>query len=115
MESAEPTPAKRHRGTSEAAGETGRLRDTAERLDSTAYPDDEERSTGIASRALAAVLAGYKRWISPLLPPACRFTPTCSEYARMAILKYGVWRGGVKAIGRVCRCHPWHPGGVDLP
>ena len=62
-----------------------------------------------------SALVGYKRWVSPLLPRACRFEPTCSEYARLAILKYGLWRGGVEAAGRLLRCHPFHPGGIDLP
>ena len=64
---------------------------------------------------LAFLLALYKRWISPLLPRACRFAPTCSEYARLALLKHGLVRGGALAIGRVARCHPFHPGGIDLP
>ena len=50
-----------------------------------------------------------------LLPRACRFTPTCSEYALEAVVKYGFWRGGGRALGRLLRCHPFHPGGVDLP
>ena len=58
---------------------------------------------------------GYKRWISPLLPRSCRFAPTCSEYARLAILKYGALHGAALAAGRLARCHPFHPGGVDLP
>lgn len=58
---------------------------------------------------------GYKRWVSPLLPRSCRFVPTCSEYARLAILEHGVLRGSLLAGGRVARCHPLHPGGVDLP
>jgi uncharacterized protein len=62
-----------------------------------------------------AALEAYKRWISPLLPRACRFSPTCSEYARLAVLKYGLWRGGARAMGRLLRCHPFHPGGIDLP
>jgi uncharacterized protein len=66
-------------------------------------------------RAVAAALAGYKRWISPLLPPACRFVPTCSEYARLAVLRYGVVGGSWRAAWRLLRCHPFHPGGVDLP
>ena len=66
-------------------------------------------------RLVAAIPAGYKRWISPLLPRACRFSPTCSEYARIAVLKYGVLTGGAKALGRVLRCQPFHPGGIDLP
>jgi hypothetical protein len=67
------------------------------------------------TRGLVALLGAYKRWVSPLLPNACRFTPTCSEYARDAILLYGPWRGGCKAVGRLLRCHPFHPGGIDLP
>jgi uncharacterized protein len=61
------------------------------------------------------LLVAYKRWISPLLPRACRFAPTCSEYARLAVLEHGAWRGAALAAGRVARCHPFHPGGVDLP
>ena len=60
-----------------------------------------------------ALLRGYKRAISPLLPPACRFTPTCSEYAAEAIEKHGILRGGRLAMHRLCRCGPWHPGGFD--
>ena len=66
-------------------------------------------------RAATAALVGYKRWLSPLLPRACRFSPTCSEYARLAILKYGVWRGGLKATLRLFKCQPFHAGGIDLP
>jgi hypothetical protein len=66
-------------------------------------------------RLLVALLDVYKRRISPLLPPSCRFTPTCSEYARVALLKYGVVRGLALTAGRLLRCQPLHPGGVDLP
>jgi putative membrane protein insertion efficiency factor len=66
-------------------------------------------------RALVAALRGYKRWLSPLLPRACRFAPTCSEYAALAIEEHGVARGLGLAVSRILRCHPWHPGGVDLP
>lgn len=66
-------------------------------------------------RALAALLSAYKRWLSPLLPRACRFTPTCSEYARLAVLEYGVGRGLWKSAGRLLRCQPFGPTGVDLP
>lgn len=65
--------------------------------------------------AVLRLLEGYKRWISPLLPPSCRFVPTCSEYARLAVIKYGVVVGLWRASGRVLRCQPFHPGGVDLP
>ena len=62
-----------------------------------------------------ALLAAYKRWLSPLLPRSCRFSPTCSEYARVALLKYGFWRGGARGAARLLRCQPFHPGGIDLP
>ncbi|MEM9558261.1 MAG: membrane protein insertion efficiency factor YidD [Acidobacteriota bacterium] len=67
------------------------------------------------TRFIARLLLAYKRWISPLLPKACRFSPTCSEYARLAVLRHGVLRGALLAVGRILRCHPLHPGGVDLP
>jgi len=62
---------------------------------------------------LVAVIRVYQRTISPLLPPACRFTPSCSEYAAQAIERYGAARGSVMAVKRLLRCHPWHPGGFD--
>ena len=67
------------------------------------------------TRFALALLSFYKRRISPLLPRSCRFTPTCSEYARLAILEHGLARGVALATGRLLRCHPFHPGGVDLP
>ena len=50
---------------------------------------------------------------SKLTPPVCRFTPTCSEYMKQAIIKYGVLKGGWLGIKRICRCHPLNPGGYD--
>jgi putative membrane protein insertion efficiency factor len=67
------------------------------------------------SRWLARLLLVYKRRLSPLLPRSCRFTPTCSEYARLALLEYGLVVGGFKAVKRLARCQPFHPGGVDIP
>lgn len=55
----------------------------------------------------------YRVVISPLKPPSCRFSPTCSEYTIQALEKYGVIRGGFKAIIRISKCHPFHPGGYD--
>jgi putative membrane protein insertion efficiency factor len=65
-------------------------------------------------RALViGILRIYKRWISPMLPSACRFQPTCSEYMMEAIGKYGVVRGVGKGLWRLMRCHPFHEGGLD--
>jgi putative membrane protein insertion efficiency factor len=55
----------------------------------------------------------YKREISPMLPPSCRFTPTCSEYAMQAVEKYGAVKGGYLALRRILRCNPFHKGGYD--
>ncbi len=59
------------------------------------------------------ILRGYKWAISPLFPPACRYVPTCSEYAMEAIDRYGVLRGGTMAVWRLMRCHPFAHGGYD--
>ncbi len=67
------------------------------------------------TRLIAEGLLLYKRFVSPLLPRSCRFSPTCSEYVRLAVLKYGVVRGLYKGIGRLFRCQPLHPGGIELP
>ncbi len=55
----------------------------------------------------------YRSYISPLKPPSCRYVPTCSEYAMIAIEKYGPVKGGYLAIKRILRCHPFHKGGYD--
>jgi putative membrane protein insertion efficiency factor len=73
----------------------------------------------ILDRAASAVLIGlvvaYKQTLSPLLGRHCRFTPTCSTYFREAVEKHGAIRGAVKGLARICRCHPWNPGGHDPP
>ena len=63
--------------------------------------------------AALLLLKVYKRAISPLLPPACRFYPSCSEYAAGAIAKHGLIRGSILAAKRLVKCHPLHPGGFD--
>ena len=62
---------------------------------------------------LISLIRFYKLVISPLLPPSCRFTPTCSEYAIQAIQKYGALRGFYLGVRRILRCHPFHAGGYD--
>ena len=60
-----------------------------------------------------AALRLYKRWISPMLPSACRFHPTCSEYMMEAVSRHGVLRGVWLGLRRIGRCHPFHAGGLD--
>ena len=62
---------------------------------------------------LIALLRAYKLFLSPLLPSACRFQPTCSEYMASAIEKHGPIRGIWLGVKRLCRCHPFHEGGYD--
>jgi putative membrane protein insertion efficiency factor len=65
-------------------------------------------------RLLLWLLRGYQLGISPFLGQKCRFFPTCSNYAAEAIGTHGAARGLALTCRRVCKCHPWHPGGVDL-
>lgn len=65
------------------------------------------------SRAATAPIRGYRRWLAPALPPACRFVPSCSAYALEAVERYGIIRGLGLAVWRLLRCHPYHPGGLD--
>ena len=67
----------------------------------------------IVRSGLIAAIRGYQRFVSPGLPAACRFHPTCSAYAATAIERHGALRGLWLAIRRVARCHPFHPGGID--
>jgi putative membrane protein insertion efficiency factor len=62
---------------------------------------------------LLLLLRGYQLGISPFLGQNCRFYPSCSRYAVQAIQEYGAWKGGVLTAKRLCKCHPWHPGGSD--
>jgi len=64
-------------------------------------------------RILIAIIRIYRRVLSPLLPPSCIYTPTCSAYAEEALQKHGAFKGMVMAIKRILRCHPWHSGGYD--
>ena len=64
-------------------------------------------------RLIIFLIKLYQRIISPLFPPSCRFYPSCSAYAIEAIGRYGLIKGGLKAILRLAKCHPFHPGGYD--
>ena len=84
--------------------------------------DDEETGSGRGFSDLLIAFPGrlalgliflYQRLISPLLPPACRFWPSCSNYAASAITIHGFWRGSYLAARRLLKCHPFHPGGYD--
>lgn len=67
----------------------------------------------IARTVVVHLLRGYKWAVSPMFPPACRYVPTCSEYAMEAVDRYGVIRGSLMAMWRVLRCHPFAKGGYD--
>lgn len=62
---------------------------------------------------LILILTGYRKIVSPLLPPSCRFYPSCSVYTQEAIAKFGILKGLARGLGRIGRCHPWHSGGYD--
>lgn len=64
---------------------------------------------------LTTALTTYQKVISPLLGPRCRFYPSCSEYAKQCLTKYSLPVAAGKTMGRLARCHPFNPGGMDLP
>lgn len=64
-------------------------------------------------KILLGGIVSYRKFISPVFPPSCRFYPTCSAYALEAVERFGVLRGSRLAIARILRCHPFHPGGYD--
>jgi putative membrane protein insertion efficiency factor len=67
------------------------------------------------ARLVVLLIVGYRRFVSPVLGENCRYLPSCSEYARMAIEEWGLLRGGTLGIARILRCHPWSATGLDLP
>ncbi|GAB3655095.1 hypothetical protein GCM10027589_14190 [Actinocorallia lasiicapitis] len=73
----------------------------------------EQRRTGPVAWLFIGVVKGYRKVISPLLPPTCRFEPSCSAYGLEALQTHGALRGGWLTIARIARCHPFHPGGYD--
>jgi putative membrane protein insertion efficiency factor len=69
----------------------------------------------LPARALILLVRSYQWTLSPIVGRQCRFQPTCSNYFIGAVQKYGALRGSFKGIGRILRCHPFHPGGYDPP
>jgi len=72
-------------------------------------------ATHLPAALLIALVRCYQLTLSPLLGPACRFQPTCSNYFIQAVRKYGAIRGAWRGTLRILRCHPFHPGGYDPP
>ena len=79
----------------------------------TAIRNSTGRTATVPARLLMVPIAGYRRFVSPLLPPRCRFAPSCSEYALTAVAEHGAAHGLWLAIKRIARCHPFNPGGYD--
>jgi putative membrane protein insertion efficiency factor len=76
-------------------------------------PNQSGRLASTGQQAAILTLRGYRRFVSPLFPPSCRYVPTCSAYAEGAVERFGVVRGGVMAVRRLLRCHPFRAGGYD--
>eukprot|EP00959_Pyramimonas_sp_CCMP1952_P083275 1740579-Pyramimonas_sp.AAC.2 len=93
--------------------DAGNLRCSTEPKDKKDAGSSQEESPGV--KAALVALKFYKREISPLLPGACRFQPSCSEYSMDAYKKYGVCKGTVLTAWRLCRCNPLGPSGFDPP
>ena len=73
----------------------------------------EPKAPSLAAAGLRLLILGYRKFISPLLPRCCRFTPSCSAYALEAVTKYGFFKGGLMSCLRILRCHPFCKGGFD--
>ncbi|WP_243726582.1 membrane protein insertion efficiency factor YidD [Actinocrispum wychmicini] len=86
---------------------------TESKLDPVGEPDGARRRTGPVAWVLVQPIRAYQRWISPALPPSCRFYPSCSAYAVEALQVHGALKGLWLAVRRLLRCGPWHPGGID--
>ena len=72
-----------------------------------------EARPSLVARPAVLLVRFYQRWISPVLPPSCRFHPSCSQYAVEALTTHGLIRGSALTLWRLLRCAPWHPGGID--
>lgn len=76
-------------------------------------PAAQRQGTFAVTRVLASLVLFYQRFVSPLLPPSCRYWPSCSHYALEALHKHGAFTGSVLTVRRLCRCHPWGGHGFD--
>jgi uncharacterized protein len=96
----------------QSAAEGARLpvQRTSDRSQASLY---QVRQSFFLDSTIVFLLAGYKRLISPLLPSACRFYPSCSQYMREAVEMHGARKGVWMGLKRLCRCHPFHSGGTD--
>ena len=74
-----------------------------------------QKAVAVSNDLLIALVRGYQIVLGPLLGGRCRFYPSCSQYFLEAVRKYGAVRGTIKGMGRIARCHPFHPGGFDPP
>ncbi len=79
----------------------------------TRQPHPSQNSPSLAARLVSLPVHAYRLVLSPLLPPACRFEPSCSRYALEALAVHGALRGTALAVRRICRCHPWGGMGFD--
>lgn len=75
--------------------------------------NSEQRAQSPLARLVVTLIAGYSRFVSPLLGANCRYHPTCSSYTRQSIERFGALRGGWLGVRRIARCHPWRDGGFD--
>ncbi|MEO8796662.1 MAG: membrane protein insertion efficiency factor YidD [Polyangiaceae bacterium] len=75
----------------------------------------EQRDPGIIARVLLALIRIYQLTLSRLIGPVCRFEPSCSRYSAACISSHGALRGSLLSVRRLCKCHPFHPGGFDPP
>ena len=72
-----------------------------------------DQTLSLAAKLLSALIRFYRKYISPLTPPSCRFHPTCSTYALEVTQRFGFLKGMSYIVRRLLKCHPWHPGGDD--
>ena len=78
------------------------------------FKNRDSKRHSLAARAMLASITGYQKFLSPLKgAPSCRFYPSCSAYARLAVQRHGAVKGTFLAVKRILKCQPFHPGGID--